>query len=67
MTDPGFVLFVFLTAGAGVLIDAPVTGGDGFLVTGCWFWHGRFLKLLYYNYSYAHKCLKPCYPGTPCS
>jgi hypothetical protein len=64
VADPGFVFFVFLTACAGVLIDASPSGGDWFLVTGCWFWHCITLELFCYNYSYAHKSFKLLHPDT---
>ena len=64
VADLSFGLFVFLTARAGVLIDAPASGGDWFFVVGCWFWHGITLELFCYNYSYAHKSFKLLHPDT---
>jgi len=37
VADLSFGLFVFLTARAGVFIDAPASSSDWFLVVGCWF------------------------------
>jgi len=63
VADPAVGLLVFFTAGAGVFINAPASGGDWFLGAGCWFWHCITLALLCYNYSYAHKSFKLSYPS----
>ena len=63
VADSAVGLLVFFTAGAGVFINAPASGGDWFLGAGCWFWHCITLALLCYNYSYAHKSFKLSYPS----
>jgi hypothetical protein len=64
VADSFFMLFVFFTACAGVLIYTSPPGGGGFFGAGCWFWHGITLELFCYNYSYAHKSFKLSYPDT---